>query len=293
MTEMKKFDLNVLKTPHVALTLPQSGAEVKLRSLTAGEHKLLLLANESNEKIDAIEQCLEKSIVSDIKIEDLAVADAEFLFVQMYANSNGTQSLNAEYNCAAPKPEEEVKELLTQRMEDHEAMASGTDEFADLIVQPPTLEKPTAEELVEEMLKPSDLVCGERIKCNIDLTKAFVVPFTGKDTVKVNDQVSIKLKHPNIRSFESNDPSTGEGLFNLAAASIHEVYVGDMVYTKRELENQGMLLPIMEELSTAAFIEIRDFVDNTPRLTVFVDVKCPKCGNFEKIALSGIDDFFV
>ncbi|CAM0000087.1 baseplate hub [Vibrio phage D479] len=293
MTEMKKFDLNVMKTPHTTVTLPQSGEVIKMRSLTAGEHKLLNLANESEQKIDAIEQCLEKSILSDVKIEDLHVADAEYLFVQMYANSNGSPVLTAEYHCAAPKSDEELQAIIDERKQVRsDAIAEG-DEFADLIVRPEPEREMTADELVDELLRPDEKVCGERIRCEIDLNKTFVTPFAGSDMVKVNDQVAIKLKHPNIRGFEENDPTTSIGLFNLATEAISEVHVGDTMYTKQELQQQGMLVQIMDQLSIAAFTQIRDFIDQTPRLTVFIDVKCPKCGNFEKIALSGIDDFFV
>ncbi|URQ03530.1 hypothetical protein PVA23_153 [Vibrio phage PVA23] len=280
----KPFDLSVLAAPQYTVKLPSTGEEIKLRAMLAKEHKTLLIANESDEKVDAIEQCLENCIVSDIKMEDLTVGDAEYLFMHMYMNSNGVTEIQAEYNCCADKPEEELKQLDAQ--EEAELEKSADDLFAEIVNQ-------SNEEAIESVFAPDKRLCGERITANIDLNAAFVPAFTGEDTVRVNKQVLIKLQHPNIRVYENNDPNTPEGLFNIAVESIKEVHVGDTVYSKEELAAQGQLINIMGELDTAAFKKVQTFVDAVPRITTYVDVKCPKCGNAEKVTLRGIEDFFV
>lgn len=284
----KQFDLSVLATPLYTVTLPSSGEEIKLRTLLTKEHKALLIAHESGNGIDAIEQVLKSCVVSDISIPDLSVGDAEYLFLQMYVNSVGNEQINAEYHCAAPKSKEEIQLLLEKRNEEVESVGDD-DIFAEIMSQPDM----SPEDALDDILSPDEMTCGTRIRCQIDLKHAFVPEFKGNDVVKVNDVVHIKLKHPSIKVWEKHDPKTAEGLFNLAAEAIYEVYVGDNVFTKRELIEQDKLIPIMEELDNISFTKVKTFIDDTPRLTAFVDVICPTCGNSEKVMLSGIEDFFV
>ncbi len=280
----KTFDISVLAAPQYTVKLPSTGEEIKLRAMLAKEHKALLIANESDEKIDAIEQCLENCIVSDINMDELTVGDAEYLFLHMYMNSNGVTSIQAEYNCCADKPEEELQKLSQE--EEAELEKSADDIFAEIMNQ-------SDEEAIESVFAPEKHLCGERITTNIDLKSAFVPEYKGEDFVKVNPRVVIKLQHPTIRVYENNDPNTPQGLFNIAVAAIKEVHVGDTVYTKEELEAQNQLVNIMGELDTAAFKKVQTFVDSVPRVTSHIDVKCPKCGNHEKVMLRGIEDFFV
>ncbi len=280
----KTFDINVLAAPQYSVKLPSTGEEVKLRAMLAKEHKALLIANESDEKIDAIEQALSNCIVSDIKMEDLTVGDAEFLFMHMYMNSNGVTEIQAEYNCCAEKTETEEEQLSAE--EEAELEKSADDLFAEIVNQ-------TDEEAIEKVFAPDKSLCGEKITAHIDLNKAYVPEFKGETLIKVNSQVVISLQHPHIKVYEDNNPNEPQGLFNIAVAAIHEVHVGETVYTKQELADQGKLIDIMGELDTNAFSKVQKFVDNVPRLTTHIDVKCPKCGNHEKVTLKGIEDFFV
>lgn len=282
----KSFDISVLAAPQYSVTLPSSGEEIKLRAMLAKEHKALLIANESDQKIDAIEQALENCIVSDIKIEDLSVGDGEYLFMHMYMNSNGTRQIQANYNCCAEgtKTEEELAEISAE--EEAELAKTADELFAEIVNQ-------SDEEAIETVLAPDKRLCGTQISATIDLDKAYVPKFSGEDSVKINDHVVIKLKHPNIKVYENNDPNTPEGLFNIAVASIHEVHVGDTVYNREELEEQNQLINIMGEIDTISFMKVQKFIDEVPRLTAVIDVACPKCGNSEKVTLKGIEDFFV
>lgn len=282
----KAFDISVLAAPQYTVKLPSSGETIKLRTMLAKEHKALLIANESDEKIDAIEQCLENCIVSDIKMEDLTVGDAEYLFMHMYMNSNGVTEIQAEYNCCAEKSADELKQLEEEEKESPTDDKSADDLFAEIIAQ-------SDEEAIDAVFQPEKHLCGEKITANIDLKTAFVPDFKGETTVRVNDSVVIQLQHPTIRVYENNDPNTPQGLFNIAVESIKEVHVGSAVYTKEELVEQGQLINIMGELDTVSFKKVQEFVDSVPRVTTYIDVKCPKCGNAEKVTLRGIEDFFV
>lgn len=279
----KEFDMSVLAIPRYTVTLPSTGEKIQLRTMLTKEHKALLIANESDDKIDAIEQCLENCIVSDIDMKDLTVGDAEYLFIQMYINSNGVDTIQAKYNCCAPKLEEENKSDETET----ELELDPDDIFNKIVAQ-------SDEEALKEMLTPTTTgLCGTEILVDIDLSKTFVPEFKGDNLIKANENVVIKLKHPTIQVFENNDPSKAEELFNIAVECIDEIHVNDTVFTKSELKEQNKLVPILGELDTKTYKKIVDFIDNVPRITTYVDVICPVCGNKEKVTLKGIEDFFI
>lgn len=277
------FDINVMASPHYSITLPSTGKKVKMRALLTKEHKALLIANESGDKIDAIEQCLNNCLITEVNTRELPIGDSEYLFLQMYINSNGTDAINANYHCAAPV--ENTEEESTEQ-----EVPTEDDFFKNIVEQSKDM---SPDEMIEETFKPGDDICGTAISANIDLSTAFVPEYTGDYKVKVNDDITILLEHPNISHFEENDPATGEGLFNLAVASIKEIYHGETTYSRQELDEQGVLGDILDQMETKTFKKIQKFIDDVPRLCCYVDVVCPTCGNTEKIMLRGIEDFFV
>lgn len=279
----KTFDINVLAAPQYTVKLPSTGEPIKLRAMLAKEHKAMLIANESDEKIDAIEQALENCIMSDVKMEDLTVGDAEYLFMHMYMNSNGVSEIQADYHCCAEKTEV-IEELPGE--EELELEKSADDLFAEIVGQ-------SDEEAIEKVFAPDKTLCGEKITATIDLNKAFVPEFKGESLIRANSSVVLQLKHPNIKVYEDNNPNDPQGLFNIAVASISEVHVGDQVFTKEELQAQDKLIDIMGELDTSTFMKVQKFVDDVPRVQTHIDIVCPKCGNAEKVTLRGIEDFFV
>ena len=78
--------------PSYELEIPSSGKKIKYRPFVVKEEKLLLLAVESedNKQIeDAVKQLLKGCIQSRIKLEDLAIFDLEYIFLQIRAVSVG------------------------------------------------------------------------------------------------------------------------------------------------------------------------------------------------------------
>ena len=240
----KPFDLSVMASPQFTITLPVSGREVKLRAMLTKEYKALLIAKESGQKIDAIEQVVNACLVDELDIYELPMADSEYLFVQMYMNSNGLSTIPVKYRCA-----NEVGE--------------GDDK------------------------KP----CGATLDGVIDIEQTFVPKCEVKEMVKVNAQVTLKLVHPSIRMFDKHDGDTAAGLFALAMEAISEIYVNDTVYTKAELGDD--LEQILDLMDNTAYLKIKEYLDGVQRITNYVDLKCKSCGAEEKVAVRGIDGFFV
>jgi len=78
--------------PTYELEIPSSGKTIKYRPFVVKEEKLLLLAMESQDDKqieDAIKTLLKGCIQSRVKIEDLAIFDLEYIFLQIRAASVG------------------------------------------------------------------------------------------------------------------------------------------------------------------------------------------------------------
>ena len=78
--------------PTYNVELPVSKQKIKFRPFLVKEEKILLLANESKDPdiiIDSILQVLEMCTMNKVNVRKLPVADCEFLFIKVRANSIG------------------------------------------------------------------------------------------------------------------------------------------------------------------------------------------------------------
>lgn len=78
--------------PTYELEVPSNGKKIKFRPFVVKEEKLLLLALETEDEKqieNAVKQLLKGCIQSRIKIEDLAIFDLEYIFLQIRAVSVG------------------------------------------------------------------------------------------------------------------------------------------------------------------------------------------------------------
>ena len=78
--------------PTYELEIPSNGKKIKYRPFVVKEEKLLLLALETNDEKqieDAVRNLLKGCIQSRVKIDDLAIFDLEYIFLQIRAVSVG------------------------------------------------------------------------------------------------------------------------------------------------------------------------------------------------------------
>lgn len=77
-------------TPVYDLVVPSTKKKIKYRPFLVKEQKILIIAMESQDEVqilDAIKNILKSCISSRIKIDDLALFDIEYLFLQIRARS--------------------------------------------------------------------------------------------------------------------------------------------------------------------------------------------------------------
>ena len=77
-------------TPTYELVVPSTKKKIKYRPFLVKEQKILIIAMESQDEVqilDAIKNILKNCINSRIKLDDLALFDIEYLFLQIRARS--------------------------------------------------------------------------------------------------------------------------------------------------------------------------------------------------------------
>ena len=90
-----------IATPTYTLTIPSTKKKVKYRPFLVKEQKVLIVAleNEDSEQIlDAITTTIQNCLITKTKVEDLALFDIEYLFLQIRARSIG-EELEVKVTC--------------------------------------------------------------------------------------------------------------------------------------------------------------------------------------------------
>ncbi len=211
--------------PTYELEIPSNGKKIKYRPFVVKEEKLLLLALESGDDKqieDATRTLLKNCIQSRVKLEDLAIFDLEYIFLQIRAVSVG-EVVEMLLTCE-DDGETQVKynlnltDVQVIKSEDHSSKIMLSDSMG-LIMKYPSFEefvkvsiiaKDTSEQVIEIMGKCVDQIFdGEDVYDSSTTSKKEFVEFieglTNKQFEKVQEFFSempvlkheIKLKNPN------------------------------------------------------------------------------------------------
>ena len=101
-----------INTPTYEMTLPSTGKKIRYRPFLVREEKILIMAMESENMPDitnAIVQILGECILTEnVKVEDLATFDIEYLFLNVRARSVGE---TVDVNITCPDDEETQVEM--------------------------------------------------------------------------------------------------------------------------------------------------------------------------------------
>tara|TARA_B100000508_G_C11366282_1_gene231424 strand:- start:18 stop:737 length:720 start_codon:yes stop_codon:yes gene_type:complete len=117
-----------------------------------------------------------------------------------------------------------------------------------------------------------------------------------KDTIKLDDNLSLKLKYPSMQqfienNFEASDKNEVSNTLDMIVSCIDAIFNEEESWpasesTKKELED------FVDQLNTKQFKMIEDFFATMPKLTHTVKVKNPKTNVESTIILEGLAAFF-
>lgn len=119
-----------------------------------------------------------------------------------------------------------------------------------------------------------------------------------KNTIKLDDSLSLKLKYPSMEQFISSNFETAEENGNEIRTTLDMITSCiDMIYNEEESWNASEstkkeLEDFIDQLNTKQFKLIEDFFATMPKLTHTIKVKNPETNVESTVRLEGLASFF-
>ena len=119
-----------------------------------------------------------------------------------------------------------------------------------------------------------------------------------KDIIKLDDNLSMKLKYPSLNEFiENNFDATDTSRSEVSQSLDMITSCIDMIYNEEESwsatdSNKKELTEFVDQLNTKQFKQIERFFTTMPKLSHTVKVKNPKTSVESEVVLEGLASFF-
>ena len=118
-----------------------------------------------------------------------------------------------------------------------------------------------------------------------------------RDTIKLDKDLSLKLRYPSLSQFIENNFDLDENNSNVGQSLNMITSCIDMIYNEEESWNasdstQKELEEFIEQLNTKQFKQIEKFFSTMPKLSHTIVVKNPKTEVESEVVLEGLAAFF-
>ena len=118
-----------------------------------------------------------------------------------------------------------------------------------------------------------------------------------KNIVKLDDELSMKLKYPSLDQFIENNFDTGQTNNDITQSLSMITSCIEMVYNQEESWEakdctQKELSEFVEQMNTKQFKQIEKFFTTMPKLSHEIVVKNPNTGIESEVVLEGLASFF-
>ena len=142
---------------------------------------------------------------------------------------------------------------------------------------------------------PDDNKKTVEVKVDIDSIK-IIKSKNHKDTVKLDDTLSLKLNYPSIEQFIENNFESSKGgevtnTLDMITSCIDMIYSDEESWNASETSKKD-LEEFIEQLNTKQFRVIEGFFDTMPKLSHSIKVKNPKTDVESTVVLEGLAAFF-
>ena len=139
--------------------------------------------------------------------------------------------------------------------------------------------------------------CQEMNDVKVNLDSIEVKDKKETNTVKLTDEISVKLRHPTYNYFMTSSTFFTEGRSETDMTMDLIVSCLDSVLTTEEAikisdESHEEVIAFVDSLSTSQFELITKWVENMPSLQTEIKFKCTHCDTENTKLLKGLDDFF-
>ena len=137
-----------------------------------------------------------------------------------------------------------------------------------------------------------------QVEMTIDIDTIKVQKTRGhKNIIKLDDELSMKLKYPSLEQVVESNFETADGLSEVGQSLSMITSCVEMIYSQEESweasdYSKKELDEFIEQLNTKQFKEIEKFFTTMPKLSHTIMVKNPKTGVESEVVLEGLASFF-
>ncbi len=134
--------------------------------------------------------------------------------------------------------------------------------------------------------------CGDTTELTIDLTEAGVTGEVPDPKIELLGDIGMVLSYPTMTTALQDEPDDKtESVFNMIYDSIEQIYNGDEVYTKDDIDRKE-LEEFLDQFTADQFEKVQNYFLNMPRFSKNVNFVCSKCETVNDNVLVGVMDFF-
>lgn len=244
------------------LDIPEISKTIKYRAMKVGEAKAILTAVEMKDPKAVINSIVDivRGVTDDsIDITKTPQHIVDFVFLKSYIKASGARP-KVEYTCGGS----------IESVETHE---DGTEE-----------------------VKSTPCDAKMILEVNLDnVNIKYPENYQSSRLVKIDDQMSIKLRIPDFETFKGLD--LGADIYALTDQFIYSgvEYImdgEDMIIPGQDFSIED-LSNWMNELDQTSLNTITEFFQDIPKIYLKVPVTCPKCGKKEDFEFTQLEDFFL
>jgi len=137
-----------------------------------------------------------------------------------------------------------------------------------------------------------------QVEMTIDIDSIKIQKTRGhKNIIKLDDNLSMKLRYPSLDQFVENNFETGQVVSEVGQSLSMITSCIDMIYNEEETWeaadfSKKELDEFIEQMNTKQFKQIEKFFTTMPKLSHTIAVKNPNTGVESEVVLEGLAAFF-
>lgn len=138
--------------------------------------------------------------------------------------------------------------------------------------------------------------CKHENDIEIDLDNIKLDGDVKPSTIKITEDIYLKMKYPNYYEYMQNDKImnkdlSSEIIFEMLPSCIESVMTENENIVLKD-EPREEIERFIESLTTDQFTQVREYVDKIPKIVLDLDFICESCQHQNNNRLEGLQDFF-
>lgn len=138
--------------------------------------------------------------------------------------------------------------------------------------------------------------CKHENDIEIDLDNIKLDGDVKPSTIKITEDIHLKMKYPNYYEYMQNDKImnkdlSSEIIFEMLSSCIESVMTENENIVLKD-EPREEIERFIESLTTDQFTQVREYVDKIPKIVLDLDFICESCQHQNNNRLEGLQDFF-